>query len=120
MKEWVNVMQGWSAEQLQKVVDDAKETVVRQAAARVWIHAASTGMNASGMPIAGPDFDRICDQTVGRPKQAVELTGAEGDNLKIDVSHKFDYARYQSEFAGFAAEPSIRGVRNAAPEGNGN
>lgn len=85
LKEWINAMQGMSSEEYRAILDDPKETGVRKAAARVWLHGSSAEFNASGMPIAGPDFDRIFDRTEGKPTQAVEVTGKDGGEIKSAV-----------------------------------
>lgn len=71
MKEWLNQMCGWGLDQLQSVMRDISAPVAKKAAARVWLDAASEERNSAGSPIAGGEFDRIADRTVGKPTQEV-------------------------------------------------
>lgn len=84
VKEWMNHMQSWSMQDLDKAMGDDSPSNVA-IAARCVFHSRSRELNASGMPIAGADFDRVMDQTAGKPKQTIDLT-MEG-NHKIET-HK--------------------------------
>lgn len=71
--EWWNQMQDWPVAQLQEAIDDPASSVAKVAAARAWLHATSTQLNAGGSPIAGADLDRIIENTSGRATQRVEI-----------------------------------------------
>lgn len=75
MSELLSEMKGWPRERYQAILENPNETGERQAVARVWWHATSAELNAAGSPIAGAEFDRICDRTGGKPKQAMEHSG---------------------------------------------
>lgn len=94
IKEWVNQMEKWPRSKLEAVMKDLNAPVAKIAAARIWIDASSKERNSAGMPIAGSDVDRIFDRTEGKPKQAVELTGADGGPL--EVKHEFDWNTYRA------------------------
>ncbi len=71
MREWVNVMADWPPADVEAVMVDPAAPVAKRAAARVWLDAVSRACTAGGVPIAGAEFDRICDRTEGRPKQSI-------------------------------------------------
>jgi hypothetical protein len=73
IREWINQMQDWSCERIQKVFDDPKTPVVQKCAARVWLHAIADDHRA------GAEFDRICDRTEGKP--------VESRKIVADVKH---------------------------------
>jgi hypothetical protein len=62
-------MQDWPRERLDAVMKDEAAPVAKRAAARCWIDASLQGYTSSGAPVAGSDFDRICDRTEGKPKE---------------------------------------------------
>jgi hypothetical protein len=74
IREWINQMAEWSADDIAAVLDDAAAPIAKKTAARVWLDASSRMTNAVGNPIAGPEFDRIMDRTEGKPTQTTHLT----------------------------------------------
>jgi hypothetical protein len=74
IREWLNIMTDWSTRELQAVLDDPEAPSAKATAARMWKHARSDERTKSGLPIAGPEAERICDQTAGKPRQAIELS----------------------------------------------
>lgn len=76
VRDWYNEMQGWNREEVEAVVRNPNEPNAKAAAARVWMDARSEDRTASGVPIAGPELDRIADRTVGKAKQEVDVTSA--------------------------------------------
>ena len=120
LKELVNEMQGWPKEKLRAIMKDPSASVARKAAARVWLHAGSARMNSAGMPIAGADFDRICDRTIGKPMQSVEHSGQDGADIKIAIGVKVqNIEQCASEFESFAIS-TRRGVGKEVLPSNGN
>ena len=73
IREWWNQMQDWTTAQVQAVVDDPNSPAVKVAAARTLLHACSSKLTKGGMPVAGPDLDRILDYTSGRPTKSVAV-----------------------------------------------
>jgi hypothetical protein len=69
LKEWINAMTTWPLDKIRAVLKDPKARAAKIAAARVWIDACSEDRSAGGLPIAGGEFDRLCDRTTGRPAQ---------------------------------------------------
>ena len=61
--------------QLEAALADGGASATKIAAARTWLGALSAEKNSAGVPIAGADFDRVCDRTEGKPKQAVQVDG---------------------------------------------
>ena len=74
--EWINALAGVARSELQSIIDDAAAPVAKVSAARVLIDSATLERSKSGTPIAGAEFDRLLDRTVGRPVQQVALTAA--------------------------------------------
>jgi hypothetical protein len=79
IREWLNIMADWTTNDLQEVLDDPNASSAKATAARMWRDARSVERTKSGIPIAGPEAERICDQTAGKPKQALELIKTEKD-----------------------------------------
>lgn len=50
-----------------------KAPAAQKIAARAMIDAASQDRTGAGLPIAGPDLDRIIENTEGKPKQVVDV-----------------------------------------------
>lgn len=67
VKEWLNVMQDWTLDDLRAVLADPKAEAKKLAAARVWLAACSDERSIGGIPIAGADLDRLMDRTLGKP-----------------------------------------------------
>ena len=67
VKEWFNVMATWDRDQLQKVVDDRKESIERVSAARTWLTAGVEG--------AEDALREICDRTGGKSMSSINVTG---------------------------------------------
>jgi len=70
--EWMNVMAQWPLDQLDDVIDDPDQPSAKVAAAQRVKSARQDGK------LAGDDFDRCCDRTVGRPSGLVEVSGTVG------------------------------------------
>jgi hypothetical protein len=89
IREWWNLMQGWSMSDLQKVMDDTDAPISKKAAARCWIDAASVARTSSGAPIAGGEIDRIMDRTEGRPNAAAATieTGPTGTTFTLSIGN---------------------------------
>lgn len=73
VREWINVMRKWPKDRLERVLESDKAPAAKKAAARVWLHAITTATTDKGTPIAGPELDRICDRTEGKPKQSIDV-----------------------------------------------
>jgi hypothetical protein len=88
VREWINVMANWPLREIKSVLGDDEQPPTKIMAARALVDAASNDRNASGMPIAGQDFDRIMDQTIGKPVARTEIelgtTGTGGSELSLD------------------------------------
>jgi hypothetical protein len=69
VREWWNAMSEWSHQQIEAIANDVTETAAKRAAAQRWIAA----LDPTGRP--GDELDRILDQTGGKPKQQVEVSG---------------------------------------------
>lgn len=82
MMEWLGVMNEWTKRQLEAVVNDVDAPASKVSAARVWLDAMSKERTSSGSPIAGPEFDRILDRTIGKPAQAVDVT-SKGESIYL-------------------------------------
>ncbi len=65
VREWMNVMQDWNQQQLKAVLDDADTPAHKCSAARCWLDAISMDRTKGGMPVAGPDMERIISHTDG-------------------------------------------------------
>ena len=76
--EWLNVMAEWPLAKIESITKDADAPASKVMAARRLLDACSEYRSTSGMPIAGPDFDRIMDRTEGKPKQSMDV--------KVDAS----------------------------------
>lgn len=116
VKEWINVMQEWTAAEVAAVLEDGDAPMNKRAAARVWLDAASKDKNAAGMPVAGADLDRIMDRTVGKPTQAVELTGRDGGPIATETKPKFDYDAFRQALSDSRRVRAAGGL--PAPNGN--
>ncbi len=76
MIEWLDVMEGWSEDEIAACAEDPKAPVSKRAAARTWLDAISRDRTTGNSPIAGPEFDRIADRTVGQAvKRQVTISG---------------------------------------------
>lgn len=82
IKEWINSMAGWPIAKIENTMNDDEAPAAKRAAARVWVDAMSKDRNASGIPIAGGDLDRILDRTLGKPSQSVDMT-SEGKGISF-------------------------------------
>ena len=72
VKEWFNVMATWDRDQLQKVVDDKKESIERVSAARTWLTAGVEG--------AEDALREILDRTAGKPASSLNV------NMDFDIN----------------------------------
>jgi hypothetical protein len=63
VKEWFNQMSAWTESKVKKAADDPKASVAKRAAAGRWLDAISRERTKGGIPIAGPELDRIMDST---------------------------------------------------------
>lgn len=82
MKTWMAVMSDWSRIDLKVVMDDDNNPSTKIAAARTLYDMGSQERTSSGAPIAGPEFDRVMDYTIGKPKQSVDVS------MDATVKHK--------------------------------
>lgn len=82
--EWMNEMREWPLARIEKAMNDPKSPAAKVVAARTWIHSMTQDKNSSGMPVAGPDTDRLLDRTVGKPKQDIDVT------MDASIQHKQD------------------------------
>ena len=77
VKEWINVMQDWPVAKVEKVANDPRSGNAKATAAGIWLDARTR---------RGNDFDRIMDQTAGKPKQAIDMrmdaTMTKGDEVQ--------------------------------------
>lgn len=80
--EWLNQMESWTREQLESVLSDTSAPVSKLAAARSWLDATVRGYTQGGNPVAGNDFDRILDRTIGKPAQSVDVT-SNGESVNL-------------------------------------
>jgi hypothetical protein len=71
--EWLNVMAEWPLAKIAGVTTDPDAPAAKLMAARRLLDACSEDRASSGMPISGPDFDRIMDRTEGKPKQSMDV-----------------------------------------------
>lgn len=76
VKEWWNQMQDWPIAKIKDVLTDPDAPASKIAAARTWVDACSDAKNASGMPVAGGDLDRIVEHTDGKATQRHDHTTA--------------------------------------------
>lgn len=88
IREWINIMQGWTVKEVEAVMTDDSAPIIKKTAARALIDSATKDRNSAGMPVAAGDFDRIFDRTAGKPTQPVEHTGTDGNAIK--VSHTYN------------------------------
>ena len=63
IRDWINIMSDFTREQVENVLADPKATNAKKAAARTWLHATTDRCTKLGLPIAGPDLDRIIGHT---------------------------------------------------------
>ena len=63
VREWINAFAAYTHEEMQAVMTDPKATNAKTAAARAWLHATTDRCTKQGVPIAGPDLDRIMGHT---------------------------------------------------------
>ena len=70
-------MQGWSAEELEKTANSKTAPAGEVIAAGRVLAAMSQAISKSGVPIAGPEFDRVLDRTIGKPQQHVTVAHGE-------------------------------------------
>lgn len=78
IRDWINVMSDYTREQVENVLADPKASSAKKAAARAWLHATTERCTKLGLPIAGPDLDRIIGHT--------ELSIAEEEkNARLDA-----------------------------------
>jgi hypothetical protein len=82
IKEWLYIMAEWTEKELKAVIADENSTASKKTAARVWLHATTMDLNSAGSPIAGAEFDRILDRTLGKPAQAVDIT-SNGESIYL-------------------------------------
>lgn len=80
VREHLNRMAEMSIEDIQAEFASSKTSAAAKIAARTWLDAMSPDRNSSGSPIAGGEFDRICDRTLGKPVQAMDMT-SDGKSL---------------------------------------
>lgn len=66
--EYLSMMATWTRGELQTVVDDDATPITQRIAARRLLAA-----DDADHRIAGPDFDRVCDRTEGKPHQAIRV-----------------------------------------------
>jgi hypothetical protein len=66
IREWWNVMQGWTMEQLAACLSDPLTPLAKRTAAAQWLGAFEGN---------GTAVDRICDRTEGKPTQNVNVNG---------------------------------------------
>ena len=62
VREWINAFAAYTHEEMQAVMTDPKATNAKTAAAR-GLHATTDRCTKQGVPIAGPDLDRIMGHT---------------------------------------------------------
>lgn len=74
VKDWWNIMQGWSRKKLEAVIADNASPVNKVAAAQAWLNACK----------AGNDLDRILEHTAGRAAQSLDLTSG-GESILLPL-----------------------------------
>jgi hypothetical protein len=67
VREWVNLLQDRTAKELRRILNTRGAPLTKVTAARLWLGAVSQDLDARENPIAGAEFDRILDRTLGRP-----------------------------------------------------
>ncbi len=82
VKEWMNVMTDWPRSKIKEVLGNDALPVSQIIAARNIYHASCQALSSSGAPIAGPDFERFMDYTIGKPRQSVDVS------MDASVTHK--------------------------------
>lgn len=98
-QNYYNEMSDWTRDDLLRVSGDSGAPVVQVAVANALLRLASTDTNRSGIPIAGPEMDRMMDRTLGKPMQQLEL-GADGAAHALGVltaAHRAALAAYSHE-----------------------
>jgi hypothetical protein len=119
IREWYNTMAEWTVSDITAVLEDGDAPASKIIAAKQVLDACSNVVLESGMPIRGQATDRICDRTHGKPKQAVELTGADGGPVQTE-SHTFDHAKFAAIRRDVIAGSGVRGTGVSAPESDRN
>lgn len=79
--EWLNVFDEvdaegrakYSDEDLKAIAEDQTNPPSKRRAAEVILRSGERGFAKTGIPLAANDLDRICDRTVGKPAQQIDL-----------------------------------------------
>ena len=105
VREFLNLLQFSTREEVEAVMNDPAEPVNKVAAARIWRDACSQDRSSAGVPIAGAEIDRIADRTDGRPVRLGEVepvTYGRGDWGRLDRDELLTVKRLLIK-AGFVA-----------------
>lgn len=104
-------MQDWTRAQVRQVIRDKRAPLNKVHAARQMLQAASAKTTKVGQPIAGEALDRICDRTVGKPKQSMESRHTE-ESVHVQVN--VDLAQCLRHFEAFG-KPQLPHVEPDKP-----
>lgn len=98
VRNWLSIMANWRLDRVKSVLTARHVRTAKVIAARLLVDAASQDRTKVGTPIAGPEFDRFMDRTMGKPTQSVELTGKDGNPLAIEANgNKVDLTKLSTD-----------------------
>ena len=79
LNECVNSMRGKTYTEVQRIAKDKDEPIERRGAAKRVMGLLKDGYHGH-IPLAGNDFDRIMDRTVGKPVQSLLVQHSQSDD----------------------------------------
>lgn len=112
IRSWLNWLADKSEEYLEDVSEDRTEPTSKRIAAKQLLDALGTKRI-----VAGTSVDRVCDQTAGKPVQAIELSGPDGNPVEQTVKHEFNHDRFADIFAS-GMRGNIAGKESSPINGN--
>jgi hypothetical protein len=96
VREWMNTLATKTRAEVLEITKDSTAPVAKLMAARNWLDGTCEDRAKSGVPISASVSEMICDQTAGRPAQAIELSASivgSGENAL-----GFDFQTYATLF----------------------